>query len=120
MRTGYCTRIHADEFLIDIDDGRPQRQRSAVGHRIARVDNEVHENLLDLTAVGAYACACRAQLDHETDVLADQRAQQITDIFDDAIQLDHAWLQHLPPRERQQLLRQRSSAVRGKTNLFDV
>ena len=46
--------------LVELDVGGLDRQRAAVRHGVARVDREVHDDLLDLPAVGLHAAPAPA------------------------------------------------------------
>ena len=51
VRAGRDAKVRGSEFGIELDVGGLDRQRSTVGHRVARVDDEVHHDLLDLSGV---------------------------------------------------------------------
>jgi hypothetical protein len=61
--------------LVEPDRRGAHRHASAHGQRVARVDDQVREHLLDLVAVGADARRNRAQVGHQLDVLADHAPQ---------------------------------------------
>jgi hypothetical protein len=55
--------------------GRFERERAAVGHRVARVGREVQEHLLDLPAVGAHGGEVGFERRLDEDVLAQEAPQ---------------------------------------------
>ena len=56
------------------------RHGAAVGHRVARVDREIHDDLLDLVWIGACGREVVRQVRLELDVLGDQRAQHLVEV----------------------------------------
>ena len=54
-----------------------------------------------------------SQSTHTWILLADQAAQHPVEIRDDGVQVEHFRLQHLPPAEGQQLLRERGRPLAG-------
>ena len=97
-------------------DGEP----AAVGHRVARVDGEVDDHLLDLAGVRLHRAEpgpeCRAELD----VLTDQAPQQLFQVRDEHVQVQHLGRQHLLATEGEQLAREVGGTPRGFADLFDV
>ena len=51
--------------LIELDVGRLDGDRAAEGHGVAGVDDEVHDDLVDLASVGADEAGCVVKLDVE-------------------------------------------------------
>ena len=47
-------------------------ERASVGHRVARVDDEIDDDLFELPSIGANARQVRRCPDHELDVFADR------------------------------------------------
>ena len=62
--------LGADLHLGDLD-----RDAATVGHRVARIDDEVHDHLLDLRAIGLHADVAVSARVLEHDVLADHAPQ---------------------------------------------
>ena len=98
-----------------VDVGRPRLdgEHAAAGHRIARVDREVQEHLLELVGVGLHGTHGGVAFDPEIDVFADQAAQQRVDVVDHRIGIEDRRRQELLPAEREQLARQRCGAHSG-------
>ena len=107
-------------LLVDVHVRRLDRQLASVRHRVARVDDEVHEHLLDLTRVGLHAPERAAEDGDDLDVLADQAAQHLVHLADDVVQLQDPRLEKLLPAEREQLAGQRAGSVGRLGDLLDV
>ena len=61
-----------------------------------------------------------ARKELELDVIAEQPLEEPADIGEHLVQVERARLQHLPPAEREQLLRQLGGAVGGALDLAEV
>ena len=107
-------------LLVDVDVRGLDRQLAAVRHRVARVDDQVHEHLLDLARVGLDAAERAAEDGDDLDVLADQAAQHLLHLADDVVQFQDPRLEHLLAAEREQLARQRAGPVGRLGDLLDV
>ena len=74
----------------------------AVGHRVARVDGEVHEHLLELSRVGKHGIAgidaSVATSSTSSPISAREHRRQAGD---DVVQLEHARVQYLASAERE-------------------
>src|SRR3954464_11412249 len=81
---------------------------TALLHRVAGIDDEVDQNLLELPRVGDYVSTC-ATGRADADVFPNQTAQHRLDIPDHGIQVEHPRLEDLLSAEREQL----SSQCRG-------
>ena len=62
----------ADQF----DLSRFDRERPALRHRIASIDDEIDQDLFKLSLVSAQPSVRRIEFAHELDILADEAAQQ--------------------------------------------
>ena len=102
------------------NSARRERQPSAAGHCIARVDREIDDDLLELSGVGANRPAAVTIVDLDRDRRSDeavvQRAQAIEYIAD----IDRFDSQCLLPCKRQKLPDERRGAVGVLTDLVDV
>ena len=99
---------------------RPDGERPAVRHRVARVGGEVEQHLFDLAAVRFHGFDVFAELEHQHRVRADQAPQKPFGLADDDVQIEHDRLNHLLAAERQQLARQRRRAAAGLPDALDV
>ena len=94
-------------------------QPAAVGHRVAGVDRQVHQHLLDLARVGLDRAGLADGADVELQVLADQAPQHAIELADDGVEIDDARLDDLPAREQQQLAGQGGGALAGALDLLE-
>jgi len=90
------------------------------GDRIARVDHQVHDHLLDLRGVGVDHPRIRAERDDQLDLLANHPAQHLVHIENQFVDADRPRLPVPWPAELQQLAGQGRSALRRPQNLFHV
>jgi hypothetical protein len=75
-----CSRVRHGELDVApsgrrAGDAHADRHSPAVGHRVARVDDEVHDDLFELPRIGLDRCARRVQFEDQLDSLAEQRAK---------------------------------------------
>ena len=87
----------------DIDVPGRERQTSAGGHRIARVDDQVHDHLLQLCVVGNHARLAVDERDGQVDVLANQTPEHPLHVGDEGVQVEHAGGRLGAAAEREQL-----------------
>ena len=106
--------------LVQDDIGRLESQIAALGHRVARVDDQVHDHLLDLPGVGLDAAQIGRRRDGQPDVLADQASQHLLKLHDDRVQIQDLGLEDLLPAEGQELPGQRGGPLSGLSDLVDV
>ena len=59
------------------------------GHRVARVDGEVHQHLLELAASALTGHRSSDEIRAQLDVLADQAREQLLDVMDDRVDVEH-------------------------------
>ena len=74
---------------------RFDRHGPALGHRVSRVDREIHDDLLDLVRIGACGREVVRQDGLELDILGDQRPEHLVEVQHHAVHVDDARLQHL-------------------------
>jgi hypothetical protein len=77
------------ERLIDSEILGCNAHRAPVRHRIARVDGQVQEDLLDLSAVSSYRGEIGRAHGDQLDVLADCPAQECLDVANDAVDVEY-------------------------------
>src|SRR6266851_416934 len=92
-------------------------QAPAVGHRVARIDHQIQDNLLDLPGIGFYTIELGIQHKRELNVLFDQAAQHLVQIANGLVDIQHHGLNHLLTAEHQELASERSRAA---ARLFDL
>ncbi len=74
---------------------------AAFGHGIFGVDNEVHDDLLELPGVGAGVSRLSGEPRDQFDVFADQGPQQALHVTYDPVDVDHLEFEELLAAERQ-------------------
>jgi hypothetical protein len=102
------------------DDLARDLEAAAVWHGVARVDGEVHHDLLELSDVGAHLAESRRKPQVERHVLAEQAPQRRLERLDDRAYRDRTHDQRLRAAERQQLAGQRGRARRGLVRLREL
>ncbi len=102
------------------DVARAQRDPTALAHRVARVDDEIDDDLLELIEVGLHQPQIASVHDVELDRFADQPAQQHLQFRQHLAELQRLRTQGLPAREREQLAHQPRRAVGVLLDLHDV
>src|SRR5690606_12357155 len=90
---------------IDLDDfnGGFQVQTAAGGHRVAGVEREVDDRVLDLVRVDLDVVELLGQVRGDLDVLTDDALQHPGAVADHIIEIDDLWRQDGFAAERQQL-----------------
>ena len=88
--------IHAGALVGDRDlDALAGAARRAIvsappcGHRVARVDREVHEHLLEPRAVGEHRRQRVGAVDLQLDALAERARQQRLEVGDELADVEH-------------------------------
>ena len=88
-------------------------RRPPVGHRVAGVDDDVHQHLVDLHGVHLDREPVRVEAELELDVLADHAPEHRRELAHELVQVDDTAVGRLRPCERDQLADERCSALRG-------
>ena len=91
---------------------------STLVHRIARVQHQVEKNLLHLRGIDLHQPKITVQVSNQFELLAQQPREKTLRIRDDLVQAQNARLDHLLPRDSQQLLDQRSPLFARHADLF--
>ena len=106
-------REHVRERLVIVAGGEPRAHgdRSAIGHRIARVDDQVEDDLLHLPAVGRDRRKPRRQIHVERVFRSEQAREHLLHVADDGGELERLGLQHLLAAEREELTGESGRAV---------
>jgi hypothetical protein len=79
---------------------RHQRHRSTGGHRVARVDDQVHHHLLQLPSIRPHGARVGVELEVEADALAHDALQDPRDPLHDVVQVDLLAQERLRAPER--------------------
>ena len=108
-------------LVVAEDDGdRLHVESAAVGHRVGRVDHEVHHHLLHLPGVGLDEPGVRRPRDRDRDVRRDDATEHRLVVSDDVIDVDRPRRALLGSGEREQLPRQAHGALGGRPDLAKV
>src|SRR5882724_11099808 len=113
-------RVRRPVQVIQFDIRGLNGKTAALGHGVARIHREVHDDLFHLAGVRANRSQISRTADNQLDVFANQTRNELAHFFDDGIQIHRARLQHLHPAESEKLTRQRSCAIRRSINLFNL
>ena len=112
---GMCAGIGIVQFDVLRFDG----QLSAAGHRVSCVHGQVHDDLFHLPGIDFHPSKRWVKAEDLGDVLADQAPQQLPDIRNDLVQVQHFGFQDLLSAEHEQLTGERSGPMSGFLDLFD-
>ena len=110
-------QVLARVVLVEVQRAGLERDRAAGRHRVARVDGEVDDHLLDLRAVGEDRRETVGKPHDDPDVLADQPVQHRRQRQCDLAEIERRRLQDLLAREGEQLARELRGALRGAVDL---
>ena len=99
---------------------RRDRELAAGRHRVARVDDEVGQQLLELAGVGLDRAEPGREHRRHRDVLADEPRQHRLDVGDDRVERERLGLPLRFAAEREQLAREARGARGGLRDLADI
>ena len=89
-------------------DGQPPAGR----HRVARIDRQIDQRLLDLGRIRTDRAEVPCERGHEVHILADQPPEHLAHLSDQVVQVEDPRLQHLPRAEGEELANQHLRARR--------
>ena len=92
---------HVARRKLDIGGG--DGELPALGHRIARVDREVQQRVLELRRIDQAFPQAAGHHRLELDRLAEGPVQHVVETAHEAAEIDHLGLERLPPAEGQEL-----------------
>ncbi len=95
-------------------------QDAAFRHRVARVDHQVHDHLLELARVHRDHRQRRIKGGADLDILPEHAGQHAMQVVEDLVDVHQLRLQHLAPREGEELAGERRRAIGGLQDLLDV
>ena len=110
-------------FGIGLGDMRvrePDRQPAARRHRVAGIDGEVDDDLLELSGVGTDGPQVERRVDGHRHRLAGEVPDERRDLGDRSRRVHDLRHEHLPAAEGEQLAGQRRAPVGGADDLFEV
>ena len=99
-----------DQLDLAVEAAHRDFHRAARGHRVAGVEREVRDHLLELAPVGADEAA-RHDRRRKLDAFAEEAREQALEPGDDFAQVEHLRRQHLPAAEGEQLARERGRSI---------
>ena len=111
MRPSWASGLRLQVSLVDLDGRRRESKPAAIGHGVAGIKREVHDDLIDATRVGENERKLRRQLHIDCDVFANHTAKHADRLLDDFIQLQGPALDHLLAAVGQKLAGERGSAL---------
>ena len=91
----------ADMRIIQRYIRRLDREPAAERHRIARVDDEVHDDLFDLPGIGMHPMQTVGQRGGKFNVLADDAPKHLLETANDLLEVGHPRFDHLSVAEGQ-------------------
>src|SRR6476661_2604181 len=121
IRTGTIRRLARTDLGDQIDVSEYDGHTPAtIRHRIPRVDDEIHDNLLDLAGIDTHASQIRIDVNEELNVHSEQALQHLLHVEHQGSEFHNLRLNDLFSAESQELSRQGSSAIGGFQNLQHV
>lgn len=97
-----------------------ENESSATRHGIACIDDQIHDDLFDLTWVRFDRKDFSVEAAGKNNIFADKPAHERFDIVGQLIQIEHLRFQHLLPAEGQELLRQHSGPFPAGLDLLEM
>ena len=95
------------------------RDHAALRHGVARVDDKVHDHLLELDRIDPQPTKGIAQLQLEPDVVAHEPPEHFLQVADGRVQVDDPRLRRGAAAERQELARERRGALPALADFVD-
>ena len=117
--SGCDDRTQVAVVAIELGVRSLDQQAAAVGHGVARVDREIHDDLFDLAGIGANGAKIWREAEDELDIFANEAGNELDDILDDGVEIEDARLEDLHAAESEKLASQGGGAVGGAVDLFD-
>ena len=93
---------------------------AALGHGVARIDDQIDDGVGELRLVGMHRPKLGAVLELQAHVFAQQVAQHQRQFAHHVAHRQHAWLQRLLAREGEKLAHQRRGAQRVLVDFIDL
>ena len=90
----------------ELGNRRQNGERASCWHGIARIDNQVHNHLLELAGIGLDAPRKGTQPSRQANIFPDEPSQEALQPLHDLIENQHLGLQELAAAECQELRRQ--------------
>src|SRR5260370_6768253 len=118
VRPGRGSHVEPHKIIVQLDVLGFQRESSALGHRVARVDAEIHQHLFELSGICSYRRQSLRQRHFDLDVFSNDPLQHLQEVSNDVVQIQDAQLKHLLPAESQHLAGQGRPTFSGHVDLL--
>src|ERR1035441_4581750 len=105
--------------VIDFDGGGADEELATVGHGVAGVHGQVHDDLLEHADVGLDMQQVGGIVGVQGDVFAQQPLEHLGKVLEDGVNLEDLGLDDLLAAEHEQLAGERCGALRGQGNLLE-
>jgi hypothetical protein len=112
--------VALDVGLVQFDVRGDERQRASSRHRVAGVDCQLDDRLLDLGGIGFYGPETVGGLEPQLDVLADGPAQELVEVAQGGVQVEYLRVGDLAVTEDQELAGERRSPLARAADLGEV
>ena len=106
--------------MLKRDIGGADDELAAAGHGIARVDRQVHDDLLGLAGIGLGAAQRGIEIANQIHVFADQAAQELLHVCDHGVHVQNFGSEYLLAAEGQQLPGESGGAIGGPLHFFHL
>jgi hypothetical protein len=107
-RTNHDPAIRAGFVQVYVCSGK--RELATRWHGVPRIRGKIDDHLLQLTGIGFYTAYFRTRLEIQFDVFSDHALQQLFNISQNLIEIEHLGFENLPPSKSEQLARQGRAA----------
>jgi hypothetical protein len=120
VRAGLHAEMSLRIRLVEDDVARLHRELAPRGHGIARVHDEVHDDLLHAARIGAHPAEWLRGQRNEVHVRAEDALEHLVHAREHVVQVEHLRREHLLAAEHEQLPREIGGALPGLPDLLDV
>src|SRR5579862_4293326 len=110
--------VESGIFFVKGDVGAFDGELAAAGHGIACIYGEVHNDLLDLSAIGAHGPQFRPRYHDEVDVFANHAGEHLQVLSGNVVEVDDSGGEHLLAAEGKKLSRKRRGALGSTRDLL--
>jgi hypothetical protein len=112
--------VQGSEVLVHIQVAGFHDNLAPLRHRIARIHDQVHDDLLQRSRVALHRAQGWSADETQGYVLPEKAAQYLVHSAEELAQIDHFELQYLLSAEEEELAREIGGSTRGFAHLFDV
>ena len=108
----------AEKLVAQVNVSGFDGQFAPLGHRVARIDHQVHDYLFQATGIGCHRIVGGGRNGHQFNVFPDEPPQHLFDLDDQVVQMHRARNHGLPPAKGEQLVGQAATAFGRAPDLF--